>query len=104
LGEEAFNQPFKTGPLIDQDGNFALFDILMNHPMFDFIVDKGLYSRQGQQNFGDVVVFPSGNNPSGSNPGHMGAIMLKVSYRILDPDKDSNLLAQFHTADALIYF
>src|ERR1700730_1900326 len=39
LGEEAFNQPFKTGPLIDQDGNFALFDILMNHPMFDFIAD-----------------------------------------------------------------
>ena len=30
IGEEAFNQPFKSGPLIDQDGNFALFDILMN--------------------------------------------------------------------------
>jgi hypothetical protein len=34
----------------------------------------------------------------------MGAIMLKVSYRILDPQKDKNLLGQFHTSDALIYF
>ena len=30
--------------------------------------------------------------------------MLKVSYRILDPQKDKNLLSQFHTSDALIYF
>jgi hypothetical protein len=108
LGEEAFNQPFKTGPLIDQDGNFALFDILMNHPMFDFIVDKGLYSKQGQEKFGDTVVFPSGNNPSQSNgvavPGHMGAIMLKVSYRILDPEKDKYLLTRYHSSDSLIYF
>lgn len=109
LGEEAFNQPFKTGPLIDQDGNYALFDILMNHPMFDFIVDKGLYSKQGQQKFGDTVIFPIGNSPGknkdGSDiPGRMGAIMLKVSYRILDPVKDQKLLSQFHTSDALIYF
>lgn len=110
LGEEAFNQPFKTGPLIDQDGNYALFDILMNKPMFDFIVDKGLYSKQGQQQFGETVKFPIGNSPgkdkdTGADiPGHMGAIMLKVSYRILDPIKNANLLSQFHTTDALIYF
>src|SRR5262245_23564573 len=48
LAEEAFNQPFKTGPLIDQNGNYAVFDILMNQPMFDYIVDNGLYSKQGQ--------------------------------------------------------
>lgn len=104
IGEEAFNQPFKSGPLIDQDGNFALFNILMNQPMFDFIVDKGLYSKQGQEKVGDRLEFPLGNNPSGAVPGHMGAIMLKVSYRILDPVKDKNLFTQFHTADALIYF
>src|SRR5438067_8028836 len=33
LGEAAWNQPFKTGPLIDQNGNYAVFDILMNQPM-----------------------------------------------------------------------
>jgi hypothetical protein len=28
--EESFNEPFKTGPLIDQQGNYPIFDILMN--------------------------------------------------------------------------
>ncbi len=108
LGEEAFDQPFKTGPLIDQDGNFALFDILMNHPMFDYIAVNGLYSKTGQEKFGAGIEFPLGNNPGTDHgkpvDGHMGAIMLKVSYRILDPDKDKALLDQFHTVDALIYF
>jgi hypothetical protein len=34
--EESFNEPFKTGPLIDQQGNYAIFDILMNKSMFDY--------------------------------------------------------------------
>jgi hypothetical protein len=107
LGEEAFNQPFKSGPLIDQDGNFALFDILMNRPMFDFIDVNGLYSKQGQQAFKDPIRFPPGNNPgpdTSPEPGRMGAIMLKVSYRILDPEKNKDLISRFHTADALVYF
>lgn len=113
LGEEAFNQPFKSGPLIDQDGQFALFDILMNRPMFDFILKHDLYSKAGQQKVAENdktkfpqgrLEFPIGSDPSGAAPGRMGAIMLKVSYRILDPQKDQNLLGQFHTSDALIYF
>ena len=106
--EEAWNQPFKTGPLIDQDGYYALFDILMNEPMFDFILDNGLYSKQGQQQFGKDVAFPEGINPDDKKqpptPGRMGAIMLKTSWRVIDPAKDRDLMAKFHTADTLIYF
>jgi hypothetical protein len=109
LGEEAFNQPFKTGPLIDQDGNYALFDILMNKPMFLYIKSNVLYSKHGQQKFDGVVDFPAGINPGEDKdgnaiPGRMGAIMLKVSYRILDPVKNKDIISQFHTTDALIYF
>jgi hypothetical protein len=107
LGEEAFNQPFKTGPLIDQDGNFALFDILMNRPMYDFIVENGLYSKQGQEKFERPIGFPPGNNPVAGDkpePGRMGVIMFKVSYRILDPEKNKHLIDKFHTSDALIFF
>ena len=95
LGEEAFNQPFKTGPLIDQDGNFALFDILMNEPMYEYIEANELYSKAGQEKFAGQVEFPTGNNPGTrtiSAPGQMGAIMLKVSYRILDPVKNKDLI------------
>jgi hypothetical protein len=35
--EESYNEPFKTGPLIDQQGHYAIFDILMNRTMFDYI-------------------------------------------------------------------
>jgi hypothetical protein len=110
LAEEAFNQPFKTGPLIDQDGNYALFDILMNKPMFSYILDNGLYSKNGQQAFNGEVEFPIGNSPVNKpdgtvgTPGRMGAIMLKVSYRILDPVKNKDIISQFHTRDALVYF
>ena len=106
--EEAWNQPFKTGPLIDQNGNYALFDILMNEPMFDFILDNGLYSKQGQQSFNEEIAFPEGVNPDPKKQpptlGRMGAVMLKTSWRVLDPDKDKALAARFHTADTLIYF
>jgi len=104
IGEASWNQPFKTGPLIDQSGNYALFDILMNKPMFDFIVQNGLYSRQGQERFDNDIIFPSGENPKDATPGKMGAVMVKVSWRILDAAKDKDLMSKFHTADGLIFF
>jgi hypothetical protein len=107
LGEAAWNQPFKTGPLIDQGGHYALFEILMNEPMFEFIATKGLYSKQGQERFDEDIQFPMGfkpGAPKAGDPGRMGAVMLKVSWRILDPEKDKNLIPQFHTIDALVYF
>jgi hypothetical protein len=46
--EESFNEPFKTGPLIDQQGHYAIFDILMNRQMFDYIMKNHLNTRPGQ--------------------------------------------------------
>ena len=46
--EESFNEPFKTGPLIDQQGHYAIFDILMNRQMFDYIMDNHLNTKAGQ--------------------------------------------------------
>ena len=40
--EESFNEPFKTGPLIDQQGHYAIFDILMNRQMFEYIMRNHL--------------------------------------------------------------
>ena len=101
LEEEAFNQPFKSGPLIDQSGSYALFDILMNKPMFDFIANNDLYNRQKQAAFPKPIDFPEGTNTPPTEA-KVGAIMLKVSWKILDPAKDNP--ADFHTVDALIYF
>src|SRR5690606_20360818 len=40
---DEFIQPFKTGPLIDQSGQYARNEIVVNQAMFDGIVDNGLY-------------------------------------------------------------
>ena len=96
--EESFNQPFRTGPLIDQRNNYAVFDILMNKVMFDYIVRKKLYSRAGQMSEENSVLrvdFPPANNASNE----VGAIMLKVSWKILTPEDNKN---KFHHVEALV--
>jgi hypothetical protein len=102
--EESFNQPFKTGPLIDQRNNYAIFDILMNRSMFDYIVDHKLYSRTGQmspENINLRIDFPVGQQKKvdGTGIDDHGAIMIKISWKILDPDEDKS---KFHHVQALV--
>ena len=107
--EETYNEPFKSGPLFDQNGNYALFVILMNHQMFQYIADHHLYSRAGQRDFDEDVDFPSGS----ITPDHeaMGAIMIKASWRVLTPDVDYDpnnpsspkIKPKFHMTDGLLY-
>jgi hypothetical protein len=92
----AVSQPFKTGPLIDQNGHYVRYDIMMNEPMFDYIVEHGLYSQAGQQSFTGTIDFPPGDN----NAGGMGAIMIKLAWKVLGTHDDR---ARFHAMTALVY-
>jgi hypothetical protein len=95
--EESFNEPFKTGPLIDQQGHYAIFDILMNRQMFDYIMLHRLNTKAGQMaNSGLAVDFPPGQNSDGT----LGAFMLKVSWKILGPDEPNP--DTFHQRKALV--
>ena len=107
--EESFNEPFKTGPLIDQQGRYAIFDILMNRQMFNYILEHHLYSRDGQDgaaNSGLLVDFPVGQNAKDATPtqkavvADLGAFMLKVSWKILGPDEPKP--ETFHQVKALV--
>src|SRR4026207_1533455 len=75
-----FSQPFNTGPLIDQNGNYTRYEILVNKPMFDYILSNTLYSKAGQKVFSGAVKFPCGvlNGPE-------GAIMVKSSWKVINP-------------------
>ena len=108
--EETFNQPFKTGPLIDQRASYALFDILMNKQTFDYIERHGLYSKPVQMSEDRSklkIDFPAGESreimlqlfPELSSKDDPGSIILKVSWKILDPKDDKG---KFHTVDALV--
>jgi hypothetical protein len=107
--EESFNEPFKTGPLIDQQGHYAIFDILMNRQMFNYISDHHLFTKDGQRsaaNSGLVVDFPVGQNSKDAAPpqpavvADLGAFMLKVSWKILGPDEIK--AKNFHMVNALV--
>lgn len=89
-------QPFKTGPLIDQNGQYARFAILTNESMFDYIVDNKLYSKEGQKAFGKDADFPSSN----PNQKVLGSIMIKTAWIKMGGKYDP---AKFHTAYALVY-
>jgi hypothetical protein len=101
--EESFNEPFKTGPLIDQQGHYAIFDILMNRQMFNYISEHNLFTKAGQMsaaNSGLTVDFPPGHDSSLSSPADTGAFMLKVSWKILGPDEIK--AKNFHMISALV--
>ena len=101
--EESFNEPFKTGPLIDQQGHYAIFDILMNRQMFKYITDNHLNTKDGQMSAaksGLFVDFPAGQNDTPGTDGTLGAFMLKVSWKILSPDEIR--AKNFHMVKALV--
>lgn len=89
-------QPFKTGPLIDQNGEYTRYEILMNQEMFDYIDKNGLYSFEGQQKFNAPAVFPEGSDSAKE----WGAIMIKASWKILGDGDDPS---KFHTVEAIVY-
>jgi len=89
-----FSQPFNTGPLIDQNGNSTRYEILVNKPMFDYILQNTLYSKAGQKVFSGTVKFPCG-----VLKGPEGAIMVKSAWKVINPaDK-----GRFHTQTVLVY-
>lgn len=92
-------EPLNTGPLIDQNGNYARYQILVNEVMYDYIVDNKLYSKAGQAAFDKDIVFPEGNVTKDTT-GTMGAIVLKVSWKVLAGDDDP---ADFHSVKGYVY-
>jgi len=102
----AISEPFKTGPLIDQNGNYTRFDILMNQTMFDHIVSNDLYSKAGQMKSTGDVDFPVGSlsakpaTGAVTEPGVLGSMMIKLAWKVMTP---ADSPARFHTMSALIY-
>jgi len=95
----ASSQPFNTGPLIDQNGVFTRFQILVNKTMFDYILANSLYSKAGQKAFTPPVNFTSGSIDSNGKTLVEGAIMVKTAWKVIAAaDK-----ARFHSENVLVY-
>lgn len=92
----AIFQPFLTGPLIDQNGQYNRFEIAMNKEMFDYIDLHKLYNIEGQQSFTSTIMFPEGDDSAKT----YGAVMVKASWKILGKGDDT---ARFHKVKAIIH-
>jgi hypothetical protein len=92
------SQPFNTGPLIDQNGFYTRFDILVNKTMFEYIANNSLYSKAGQKAFTPPVNFTCGSLGSNGSQGVEGAIMVKSSWKVIDPSEKP----RFHSEEALV--
>jgi hypothetical protein len=98
-------EPFDTGPLIDQNGNYVRYEILVNQPMFEYIVQNGLYSVAGQAAFTTPVAFPEAKNDTDANgndlpTGTVGAIMVKAAWKVIGANDDPS---RFHIVHGLAY-
>ncbi len=88
-----------TGPLIDQNGEFVFYEIMIDPNETAYLCDKGLYNINGQVAFsqaGGKVVMPSGTPAQDWS----GAFELKFAWRILKPGTDD--FSRFHTTPAVV--
>lgn len=114
----ATEQPFDTGPLIDQNGQYARFEIVMNRPMFEFIVTNQLYHVKGQEDYLQQhkrIVFPigrferdsAGNIVTDSNrwpvsvSEHVGSIVVKAAWKPLSAAEIKS--GRFHMRRTVVY-
>ena len=94
---EDIKQAF-SGPIIDQNGNFVFYEILIDKHELDYICQNKLYSKAGQEDFAkthNAVDLPSGVDTEDAS----GAFELKLAWKILTASDDAS---RYLTEKALI--
>ena len=84
------NEAF-AAPLIDVNGNFAVFDIRVNDIWTTYVTGAQLRTYAEQQNFTGTVDFPEGCNAGTDNcatDGEIGAIEIKSSWMLVPEGED----------------
>lgn len=85
LSTNSFIEPFTPYPLIDQAGNYVVYDIRMGNVEINYLQSNGLLTKAGQQKFTSAYNFPTGKGTT------EGAFEIKTAWRILtDPSSYGN--------------
>ncbi|MAJ47557.1 MAG: hypothetical protein CMJ57_09565 [Planctomycetaceae bacterium] len=95
---DEFDEAFSHRPLIDQDGNYVLFQIFLNKSEFEYFSQNGYYDAVNQyqafQPGGSFRPFPDNGAPDNFDPpitledwARQGAIELKASWKQLNEDE-----------------
>jgi hypothetical protein len=74
-----------TGPLVDQQGKWVRYQVLMNQTEFDYVVDNKLYSLEGQAEF---TAKNSIQFPENAGLEQHGSMEIKLSWKQLNAVDD----------------
>jgi hypothetical protein len=79
-----------SGPLVDQNGKWTRYEVLVNRAEFDYLVDNELYSQDGQAAFskrlsGNQIDFPVNHGIT-----RHGAIEIKLAWKEMGQNDDRN--------------
>jgi hypothetical protein len=119
----ATEQSLDSGPLIDRNGRYVRYEILLNREAYEFVRTHELYTGAGQRAYvekNERIVFPAGRfelldkNDPGKGPKpdpdvdgkrmkteQIGAILLKAAWKELSAEEDAS--GRFHTRLTLVY-
>jgi hypothetical protein len=86
-------------PIADVNSKYVFYEIHLNKPEYDYIVQNSLYSKDGQTAFlaqpNATISFPEGSNSAQS----YGAIEVKAAWKQLGPGDDAT---KFYTVVATL--
>jgi hypothetical protein len=88
-----------TGPLVDQNGEFVFYEIMIDPNETSYLCAKGLYNINGQVAFakgGGKVDMPAG----APQQDWSGSFELKLAWKILKPGTDD--FSRFHSTPAVV--
>jgi hypothetical protein len=85
-------------PLVDQAGNYVVFEVRINRDEYTYIFTNQLYDATIQAST-PAIDFPAGASPFGP----VGAMELKAAWRVFPPDIPASTMARYFTTPALIF-
>ena len=105
-----FLQALPNAPLIDQNGNYVVYETRINQDEFNYIVANRLYDADAQSKISPIQ-FPAGGEkkfiefPDGSTKeiGSIGAMEIKAAWRIFPEGTSEDIKNRYYTKKALIY-
>jgi hypothetical protein len=85
------------GPLTDQSGRFARYEVRLNQDEYNFLTQNNLWSLAGQNAYTQTISFPAG--PSAYGP--TGPIEIKAAWKVLTAREIAS--KRFFMTKAVVY-
>ena len=88
-----------SGPLVDQNGKWVRYEVLVNREEFDYLVDNELYNQDGQMAFSQRAIGNQVDFPVNQATAKHGAIEIKFAWKELGANDDSS---RFYTTQVKV--